>query len=266
MRFSLSSFVREMVRRHAWLGGYAVFCLIGAATTAALLSIDDRDIGNVSVWLKPTKFFLSVGIFAGTMAWFFGYVRSERRSSLLMRLTVGALLLTASYELFWITWQGSQGLASHFNFDTPVYALMYALMGVAAVVLVGTTLPLAWEIARRPAEGLDPAYRLAVILGLVLTFALGGSFGGYISASGGSPVGEYASGIPLFAWNQVGGDLRVAHFFGLHALQAIPLAAVGLRALGWLRTGAVLAVFALYAGITIGLWFSARAGLPLVSI
>ena len=29
-------------------------------------------------------------------------------------------------------------------------------MGLFAVLLVGTTLPLAWEIARRPAAGLRP--------------------------------------------------------------------------------------------------------------
>ena len=246
------------------LGGYALLSLAGAVVTTLLLVIDPRTIGDVSVWLKPTKFFLSIGVYAGTMAWFFGYVRPERRSAWLMKLTVGALLATGVFEQAWITWQAAHGLHSHFNFDTPLYALMYAMMGVAAVILVGVTLPLAWEIARRPVQSLNPAYRLAVLCGLGLTFALGGSFGGYISASGGSPVGAYASGVPLFAWNQLGGDLRVAHFLGLHALQALPLIAVGLRRIGRLNMTWVTVATLLYAALTIGLWFSARSGVPLI--
>ena len=224
----------------------------------------ERTIGGVSVWLKPTKFFLSIAVFSGTAAWFFGYVRPEHRKGWLLRITVGVLLLTAGYELFWITWQGAHGLRSHFNFDTPVYALMYALMGVGAVLLVATTLPLAWAIAHRPAQGIDPGYRLAVVLGLFLTFALGGSLGGSISASGGSPVGAYASSIPLFAWNQAGGDLRVAHFLGIHAEQALPLLAVALYKVGW-RGKAPAVVIALgWTALTLGLWTSARAGQPLI--
>lgn len=255
------TFTRELLQRHRVLGGFALICLAGAAMTLVLQLLDDRMIGDVSVWLKPTKFLLSIGVFAGTAAWFFGYIRPERRNSALMILTVGVLLVTALFELVWITWQGAHGLKSHFNFDSEFYGGMYALMGVAATLLVGTTLPMAWEIGRRPVAGLNKAYQLAVILGLVLTFFLGGFLGGYISMSGGSPVGEYASHIPLFKWNNLGGDLRIAHFLGLHAEQFLPL-------LAWLflkrRLWVILAAIA-YAAITLTLWSTARAGVPLFS-
>lgn len=259
------AFIRELLRRHRLLGGYALLCMAGAAVTSISLALDERMIDGVSVWLKPTKFFLSIAVFAGTAAWFFGYIRAHRRRGWLMRLTVFTLILTASFELFWITWQGAHGVRSHFNFDSELSSLMYALMGIGAVLLVATTLPLAWEIARRPVAGLEPAYRLAVICGLVLTFGLGGGFGGYISASGGSPVGEYASALPLFAWNQAGGDLRVAHFLGIHAQQALPLAAIALRAAGWARTVPVVVFGVLYGGLTVTLWLQAVAGRPLIS-
>lgn len=262
--YSFSGFFREMLARHFVLGSYALFCLAGALVTTAMLIADPRVVDGASVWLKPLKFFLSIAIFSGTAAWFFGYIRPDRRNSWLMRITVATLLLTAGFELLWITWQGAHGLRSHFNFDTPLYASMYALMGLGATLLVATTLPLAWAIARTPTRGLDEPYRLAVIAGLLLTFVLGGSIGGTISANSSSAIGAYSSSIPLFAWNQLGGDLRVAHFLGIHAEQAIPLIAITLRKAGWRERLPVVAAASFWAALTIGLWVSAKAGHPLI--
>lgn len=254
-------FFRELLSRQRWLGCFALICLFGALVTLILQLVDERLIGGVSVWLKPTKFFLSISVFAGTAAWFFGHMRPERRNSWLMIVTIAALLLTAGFELVWITWQGAHGLKSHFNFDSAFYSIMYALMGVAATLLVATTLPIAWEIGRRPIAGLDKTYQLAVILGLVCTFLLGGFLGGYISMSGGSPVGEYSSEMPLFRWNSLGGDLRVAHFLGMHAEQILPLFAwLFLKKRLWVIISA-----AAYAAMTLWLWSGARAGIPLMS-
>ena len=36
-------------------------------------------------------------------------------------------------------------------------------------------------------------------------------------------MGAHASAIPILQWNQLGGDLRIAHFLGIHAQQALPL-------------------------------------------
>jgi hypothetical protein len=258
--------VASLFERQGTLARYGLALLVFALVAASLQLVDARMLNGVNVWVKPTKFFVSLSVFALTTAWFFGYVRPERRRSLPMRVVVATIILASTLELAWITWQASQGLDSHFYTPTPFYAVMYGLMGLFAVLLVSTTLPLAWEILRRPAEGLKPHFVAAAVIGLVLTFALGGGFGGYMSSQPGHAVGSEGSGVPLFGWNGLGGDLRVAHFMGVHAEQALPLIA-------WLakdlavpsRWAVTLGGSAIYTLLTVAVFAQAVAGRSLLS-
>jgi hypothetical protein len=65
-------------------------------------------------------------------------------------------------------------------------------------------------------------------------------------------------GLPITGWNTQGGDLRIGHFLGVHALQFIPLLALGLVLLArrfprlrpeGTRTALVFAGTAAYAGL-----------------
>lgn len=260
--------VAEFNRRHPLLARYGLAMLALGAVAMALQVLDPRTLASgVGIWVKPAKFFVSVGVFALTAAWFMGYVRPERRGSLLMRGTVVALIASGSFELAYIVFQAAQGLESHFNVGTPFHAIMYALMGLGAVILTATTLPLAWEIARRPAPGLQRSFVAAVTIGLILTFALGGMLGGYMSSQTGHAVGQTGGSVPIFGWNRLGGDLRVAHFLGIHAEQAIPLLAAAVAALpSAARWAAVLAGSMAYAALTLAMFFQAVAGRALLPL
>ncbi len=267
-RARLPGVVAELVERQSALARFGLVLLLLAVVGLAMQALDPRQLaGGDNVWLKPTKFLVSVGVFSLTAAWFFGYVRPERRRSATMRRTVAVLILAGSLELAWIAWQGANGLESHFNNDTLLFNVMYGLMGLFAVLLLGTTLPLAWEIGRRPAAGLDRDFVAAVVAGLLLSFLLGGILGGYMSAQPGHAVGAEGGRIPFFGWNRSGGDLRIAHFLGIHAEQAVPLLALLVAGAPPRTRWLVLAGgAALYVAVTLGVFFQAIAGQPLLPL
>ncbi|KJV10327.1 hypothetical protein VZ95_05735 [Elstera litoralis] len=64
---------------------------------------------------------------------------------------------------------------------------------------------------------------------MILGGVLGGITGIWMGGQPGHWVGGIASdagGLPIVGWARDGGDLRVAHFFGLHLMQALPLLAL----------------------------------------
>ena len=258
----------ELLRRQAALARFGAALLALTAFALLLQSIDPRTLASgVNVWVKPAKFAFSLAVFTLTACWFFGYVREERRASGAMRATAAVLIVSAGLEYLYLVFQAAQAGESHFNFSSPFTIAMYALMGVFAVALTATVLPIAWEIARRPAPGLPPELRWAAVAGLVLTFLLGAGLGGYMSAQPGHSVGATGGAVPVFGWNRSGGDLRIAHFLGIHAEQAIPLLALALAPLSrpLRRWGLVLGTAA-YCSLTFAVFAQAVAGRPLLPL
>jgi hypothetical protein len=257
----------ELLERQRPLALYGLATLLLALPVLALGAVDPRTLHGVGIWVKPAKFLLSVSAFSLTAAWFWGYVRPERRDSRALRWTARTLIASASFELVYIILQAARGLDSHFNFSSAFHIFMYAMMGVAAVILTATTLPLAWEIARRPREGLRGDFAAAVAAGLLLTFLLGAGLGFYMSQMPGHSVGAEGGRLFFFGWNRSGGDLRIAHFLGIHAEQAIPLLATLVG--GWSarpRWAALAAGTAAYLAVTFAVFLQAVAGRPLLPL
>jgi hypothetical protein len=67
---------------------------------------------------------------------------------------------------------------------------------------------------------------MAVVRGLWLTLVLGAGAGAMLGGMQ-APAG---AGLPVFGWH-ASGDLRPAHFLGMHAQQLLPL--LGLALAGW---------------------------------
>ena len=255
----------EVFHRQRTLAAYGLLLLLLTPLLLVLQQIDLRTWDGSDVWVKPTKFVFSTAVFALTIAWFFGYVRPERRNAPSLRAIVGVIIASGSFEIIYIGWQAGHGLASHFNKSSAFYAIMYGLMGLGAVLLVASTLPLAWEIARRPARGLNAQYVAAVVTGLVLCFVLGGGFGGFMAQQPGHTVGLVGGHAPFFGWNRAGGDLRIAHFLGIHAQQAIPILGLAVAVLPpRLRWPTLVGGSLAYTALAVALFVQALNGHPLL--
>lgn len=259
----LAAALRDLRQREPRLVAFALLMLAAMLPALLGLALDERELRGVNVWVKPMKFMLSVALLALTTAWFAAALPRTVRRGPAFTAMVWTLIATGGFEVGYITLQAALGQASHYNVGTAFHGVMYTLMGAGAIALTATQPWLAWLLWRHGDRTLAPAWRHAVALGLVLTFVLGAGVG--ILLGGQQPPA--GAGLPLLGWSRTGGDLRVAHFVGIHAEQALPLLAAAL--LAWRPRFALAGVWAGAAAWTL-LWavvlVQALQGRPLLAL
>jgi len=208
-----------------------VFCLIG-------LVVDRRVITGVPAWLKPAKFALSTMI----ACWSFAYCIASitiwpRFVRALDTLLAAGLFL----EIALIDMQAARGTTSHFNNGTHFDAMVYGVMGLSIACIWLSMLLLTIVLFRQPFAG--SAWGWSLRLGMVLALFGTGSGGlmtmpssrqlaeahatGRMPIVGAHTVGapDGGRGLPVTGWSVEHGDLRIAHFIGMHGLQVLPLLA-----------------------------------------
>ncbi len=235
--------------------------------------LDPRTITGAPAWLKPAKFGISTTIYAGTLAWLFGYITVWPRFKRAMGAIIAAVLVV---EVTIIDVQAARGTTSHFNVGTVVDATLWGIMAVAILILWLASMGLVVALFRQ--HFADPAWGWALRLGMLIS-VIGAGLGGamtrptpaqvqsmtrheQVKVIGAHTVGapDGGPGLPVVGWSAQHGDLRIPHFFGLHGLQIIPLFA-------WLlqrrRTLAGIFVFAGgYSMLIALLTWQALAGRP----
>jgi len=226
----------------------------------ALTFFDARLLYGVSLWEKPSKFFLSLTIHMATLAWGISLLPVETQRSRSIRIATYIFVAAAVFELAYMMYQATLGEASHFNRTTAFHITMYNLMGLGAVSLTAVTAYLGWRITRAGTTPMHFAAGWSFIVSAVATTAVAG----FLASGNGHWIGgdqTDATGLPFFHWSTTGGDLRVAHFAALHIMQAVPLIA-------WFWPDKRIAAAALIAGVVVvgGLATQALMGLPLFRI
>lgn len=196
--------------------------------------VDPRQVTGAEVWLKPLKFALSTGIYSLALAWLIGRLPQGTRISRIAVLAGTVSAVGLAIELAIINGFALFGQSSHFNVTTPLHTAMWGLMAVSIVVVWGMTFVVAVLLFRAPLG--DAARSLAIragaiiaLIGMALAFLMTGPQGSQLSdyqgIVGAHTVGlpDGGPGLPLLGWSTDGGDLRIPHFVGMHALQVLPL-------------------------------------------
>jgi len=259
----------------------AVMAALGVVSLVGLL-VDDRILVGAPIWLKPFKFAVSFLTYVATLAWMISLMTRGRRVAWWAGTVVA---VTGFVEVGLIVLQAARGRQSHFNFATPLDTAIYALMATTIAVLYGGTLVLAvlLLLQRMP----DRAAAWTLRLGLAI--AMVGMALGYLmvlptpeqraadvrTLIGAHSVGvpDGGPGLPIVGWSTTGGDLRIPHFVGMHALQALPLLAIALAALAGrfarlrdpdVRLRLTLVAAAGYTGLVALVTWQALRGQPLI--
>jgi hypothetical protein len=124
-----------------------------------------------------------------------------------------------------ITMQAARGVKSHFNVSTGMDGILFTVMGISIFIFTVWTFYIFIRFCMQRNFPLHAGYYWGIRLGLLL-FVIFAFEGGLMASMlrhtiGGEDGGE---GFPIINWSRQYGDLRIAHFFGMHALQVVPLA------------------------------------------
>ena len=236
-----------------------------AALALGLLPFDHRLVTGSLVWVKPLKFAFSITAFAWTLGWLLADLPAPAQRAV-RRIGWGVALAMVVEQAVIFT-QAARGTTSHYNQSSALNGVLFGFMGLFILlntVLTAWALYLAWRYRPHGPAG----YVWGLRLGL-LVFWVGSLLGGFMIHAGQHTVGapDGGPGLPGLGWSTVAGDLRLAHFLGLHALQALPL-------LGWALSRRVPRRAALLTGVGALLWagavgallLGALAGRPLLAL
>jgi hypothetical protein len=270
-----TTLVRERTGWHRPLLVLTAAMTVLALLTAVGIFADHRILTGVPIWLKPFKFTVSFGIYGLTLAWMLSVL--PRRSRLGEWAAV-AIVGVSLIEVGVIIIQAARGTTSHYNETTPLNSALWQAMGTSIMVLFIAHLVIAVAALRQRLPDRANAYGIRLGLGLSLLgmlaavpMVLPGQDPGIDGITGAHSVGvpDGGPGLPLTGWSTTGGDLRIGHFVGLHALQALPLLAFLLARATRLdettRSRLLLVGGGAYGVLVVLLTWQALRGQPLLS-
>ena len=212
-------FVQEVKFRNETLYYYGLVCLIFSVIFLLLTQFTTIQVYNVNAWYKPFKFAFSTLLFSWAMAWYCYYLPNFNIS--LFNWTV---ILLLGFEIVYIAIMAGKGQTSHYNLSTPFYATMFSLMALAASLVTLYTAYIGLLFFNQTFPELPNYYVWSIRFGIMIFVIF--SFEGFAMGSRLShTVGAMNDNSNWFiiGWSKTVGDLRVAHFIGMHALQVLPI-------------------------------------------
>ena len=169
-------------------------------------------------------------------------------------------------EIACIILQSARGTTSHFNQKSAFDIAIFSVMGLTIFLNTLAMMLFLW-IIRRDTPPQRAGYIWGIRLGVAI-FLLASFQGAVIITNNAHTVGapDGGPGLPFVNWSTMAGDLRIAHFFGMHAMQALPLLGFLLDTMKVPGRNPVIAVSILWLAVMGGLLVIALQGRPLLSL
>lgn len=229
--------------------------------------LDPKTFNNSIAWIKPFKFSISISIFLITYIWMIQFTNDLDNffSKVNLIFTIGFFL-----ETLGILIQVFKNTGSHFNISSTLNKIIFTSMGIVITIITISYFFTGYKIFKK-GTGLisrDNAIIYSVIISTIAMFSgfimtstptekqkqiiLNGSipetFGSH--SVGGEDDDTNSKRLTFVGWRLDIGDLRVAHFFGIHSMQIIPLFEFILRRRKIHKENLfILKIFSLFYGI-----------------
>ena len=245
------------------------------------LIIDKRILNYSPIWLKPLKFAVSSIIYAVTLIYLVNFIPNQKFLKIANMLTSYGLII----ELIIIFLQAYRGRMSHFNFQTLEDMILFQIMAIAIVIVWVSLLVYIWGFISLDSNEniLIPAIRFGLIItfismGLAFTMTRPSQDDLKKAEENKGPIGltmgshsvneiDETKRLPLTSWAKTGGDLRIAHFLGLHAIQILIFLGLLLNQIKFNYSSGLWIVIAtgiLYSGLVLFTLQQALKGIPLI--
>jgi hypothetical protein len=271
----------QLQTTHRPLFWSAVFTVAMGIFFLAGIFLDARYITGAPIWMKPLKFAISTSVYSFTLLWMLTLLQGHKTW-----VRIAGWITTSMFALEFtaLIVQVIRGTTSHFNSSSALNGAIYSTMGIAiSLVFVAHIVTAVLFLRQRMT---NPVLTWAVRFGLLIC-ALGMAeatlmtapttaqmallqAGQKVSIIGAHTVGlaDGGAGLPVVGWSTLGGDLRIGHFVGMHALQVLPLLAFLLLRSSlptFIQTRVIWIAAASYLGITALVTGQALRGQPLLS-
>ncbi|MGC2698458.1 MAG: hypothetical protein WA738_21935 [Candidatus Angelobacter sp.] len=263
-------FFRELDANDSLLSrlGWALMAIVPVFAAFALFA--SGSVQGVNPWIKPIKFSISFSTFASTVSLFLLALKIPEWQLKLARRAIAVSVVLEITSLGAQAWRTAHALAGRGWIDGTLAQMTNSMVMVNTAIVIGI---LALFCANRVRIQMVDGPMISAIRYSIVIFLAGNAAGGYMLARGSHTVGvaDGGPGLPFVNWSTIGGDLRIAHFIAIHAIQIVPLFAYVLSQMAPIPTvkqrRLAVAVVAIAVGATVAATFvQAALGRPFLPL
>ncbi len=211
------NFIEQLKHRNPLLYWFGILNLMLFSLFFVSSFFDERTVNEVNVWIKPMKFTFTLWLYS----WTFAYILYELPNKRFAKISSLCIVIFMGLENGLIIMQAARGVASHFNQQTVFDGIIFSVMGLLIMLNTITVIAITYKFLKIAKADV---FIWGVCIGLIIMI-LASIEGGYMASKLTHAVNAASNdkGLPFLGWSKTGGDLRIAHFIGIHAFQVFIL-------------------------------------------